>query len=211
MKAPEGSIQEKPRRVSDLRIGLDLDGVLAEAMIGWCELYNQRYSKSLSLEDIRAWDVWKIVGIHRDEFFRILDDAWLQWERIPATEEGVGEQVKLLRELGTVDLVTGRSARTVASAKEWLKAHSIPYDRFVRTESTVAKIRLNYDIFVDDSPRLMQLIASKSTALGILYTRPWNRDAQIPTVIRRVTRWAEVPPIVRAASQKPRVDFGSGH
>ena len=193
--------------MSDLKIAVDLDGVLAEAMIGWCELYDQRHGQSLSLEDIRAWDVWKIVKIERDEFFRILDDAWAQWKRIPATEEDVGEQVKLLHEFGTVDVVTGRSARTVASAKEWLKANSIPYNRFVRTESTLAKIRLDYDVFVDDSPTLMQLIASKSVALGILYTRPWNRGTQIPTVARRVTRWAEVPPIVRAVSTRPRVDF----
>ena len=193
--------------MSDLKVAVDLDGVLAEAMIGWCELYNQRHGKSLSLEDIRAWDVWKLVKIQRDEFFRLLDDAWLQWERIPVTEQDVGEQIKLLHDFGTVDVVTGRSVRTVASAKEWLRAHSIPYDRFVRTESTLAKIRLDYDVFVDDSPALMRYIASRSTALGILYTRPWNRDTQIPTVVRRVTRWAEIPPIVRAVSKNPRVNL----
>ena len=191
----------------DLKIAVDLDGVLAEAMIGWCELYNKRHGQSLSLEDIRAWDVWKLVKIQRDEFFRLLDDAWLQWERIPLTEQDAAEQVKLLHDFGTVDIVTGRSARTVASAKEWLKSHSIPYDRFVRTESTIAKIRLDYDVFVDDSPALMEHIASKSTALGILYTRPWNVDTQIPTVVRRFIRWAEVPPIVRAVSKRPRISL----
>ena len=193
--------------MSALKIAVDLDGVLAEAMIAWCELYNKRYGQSISLEDIRAWNVWKIVKIPHDAFFRILDDAWAQWERIPATEENVGEQVKLLRECGTVDVVTGRSAQTVASAKKWLKANSIPYDRFVRTESTLAKIRLDYDVFVDDSPTLMQLIASRSMALGILYTRPWNRDAQVPTVARRVAKWVEVPPIVRAVSTRRRELF----
>jgi len=187
-----------------LKIAVDLDGVLAEAMIAWCQLYNERYNRSLSIEDIRAWDVWKIVKIPRDEFFRILDDAWLAWERMPPTEEGVGEQVGLLREFGAVDIVTGRSARTVVSAKEWLKAHSIPYDRFIRTDSTEAKIRLDYDVFVDDSPRLMQLIASKSIALGILYARPWNRAAHMSSVIRKVTSWTEIPNIVRGARESSR-------
>jgi uncharacterized HAD superfamily protein len=190
--------------MSDLRIAVDLDGVLAEAMIVWCDLYNKRYGRALGLEGIRGWDVWKIVKIPRDQFFSLLDNAWLDWERMPPTEEDVGDQVKLLREFGTVDIVTGRSVRTVSQAKEWLKAHAVPYDRFVRTESTLAKINLSYDVFVDDSPELMELIASRSTALGILYTRPWNRDTQVPTVVRRVARWAEVPPIVRAVSTKPR-------
>jgi uncharacterized HAD superfamily protein len=191
----------------DLKIAVDLDGVLAEAMIGWCELYNERHGQSLSLEDIRAWDVWRLVKIQRDEFFRLLDDAWLQWERIPATEQDAAEQVRLLHSFGSVDVVTGRSARTVASAKEWLKAHQITYDRFVRTESTIAKTRLDYDVFIDDSPAMMQHIASKSTALGILYTRPWNHDTQIPTVVHRVIRWAEIPPIVRSVRKKPLASF----
>ncbi len=177
---------------------MDLDGVLAEAMVVWCDLYNKRYKGALSLEDIRAWDVWKFTGISRDQFFTLLDAAWLEWERIPPTEENVHQEVKRLQEFGTVDVVTGRSTRTVNHAKEWLRSRSIPYDRFVRTESTVAKIRLNYDVFVDDSPRLMELIASRSTALGILYTRPWNRNAQPPELVRRANSWAEIPQIVRS-------------
>jgi uncharacterized HAD superfamily protein len=190
--------------MSELKIAVDLDGVLAEAMIVWCDLYNKRYGGALALEDIRGWDVWKVVNIPRDRFFRLLDDAWLDWEKMPPTEPDVGEQVGRLREFGTVDIVTGRSIRTVSQAKEWLKEHAVPYDRFIRTESNLAKINLNYDVFVDDSPELMELIASKSKALGILYTRPWNRDTQVPTVVRRVTRWNEVPPIVRSVSTRSR-------
>jgi uncharacterized HAD superfamily protein len=184
--------------MSDLKIAVDLDGVLAETMIVWCDLYNKRYGAALTLEDIHGWDVWKIVHIPRDRFFRLLDDAWLDWEKIPPTEPNVGEPVELLRQVGTVDIVTGRSVRTISQAKEWLKAHEVPYDRFVRTESNLAKINLDYDVFVDDSPELMELIGSRSTALGIVYTRPWNRDTQMPPVVRRVNRWVEVPPIVRS-------------
>jgi uncharacterized HAD superfamily protein len=187
-----------------VKIAVDLDGVLAEAMIIWCELYNRRYGRSLSFEDIRGWDAWKLANISRDEFFTILDDAWSEWERMPPTEEDVSQQVKLLNELGTVDVVTGRSVRTVEQAKEWLKMHEIQYNRFVRTESTVAKIRLDYDVFVDDSPHLMESIASRSTALGILYTRPWNRETRMPSVIRRANSWSEIPPIVRTARQSTR-------
>ena len=190
--------------MSKLKIAVDLDGVLAEAMIVWCDLYNKRYGGALTVEDIRGWDVWKILNIPHDRFFRLLDDAWRDWEKMPPTEPDVGKQVGLLREFAAVDIVTGRSIRTVSQAKQWLKAHAVPYDRFVRTESNLAKINLNYDVFVDDSPELMELIASKSKALGILYTRPWNRDTQPPAVVRRVTRWNEIPPIVRSVATGPR-------
>jgi len=187
----------------DLKIAVDLDGVLAEAMVVWCDLYNKRFGGDLELKDIRAWEVWKLVKITRDQFFTLLDDAWLDWKKMPPTEQDVGKQVKLLREFGAVDIVTGRSIRTVSQAKEWLKAHAIPYDRFVRTESTLAKINLAYDVFIDDSPKLMELIASRSRTLGVLYTRPWNLGMQMSPAVRRVIRWAEVPPIIRGASTKP--------
>ncbi len=183
----------------EVKIAVDLDGVLAEAMIVWCDLYNRRHDGSLSFEDIRGWDAWRLAKISREEFFTILDDAWSEWERMPPTEENVSGQIKLLSELGTVDIVTGRSARTVGHAKEWLKTHKIQYDRFVRTESTLAKIKLDYDVFVDDSPKLMDRIASRSTSLGILYTRPWNRESSVPSVIHRADSWSEIPPIVRSA------------
>ena len=83
--------------MSELKIAVDLDGVLAEAMIVWCDLYNKRYGGALMLEDIRGWDVWKVVHIPRDQFFRLLDDAWLDWEKMPPTEPDVGEQVGRLR------------------------------------------------------------------------------------------------------------------
>jgi len=189
----------------DLKIAVDLDGVLAEAMVVWCDLYNKRFGGGLGLKDIRAWEVWKLVKITRGQFFTLLDDAWLDWKKMPPTEQDVGKQVKFLREFGAVDIVTGRSVRTVSQAKEWLKAHAIPYDRFVRTESTLAKINLAYDVFIDDSPKLMELIASRSRALGILYTRPWNLGTQMSPVVHRVTGWAEVPPIIRAISTKSHV------
>jgi 5'(3')-deoxyribonucleotidase len=193
--------------VSDLKIAVDLDGVLAEAMVVWCDLYNKRFGGSLELKDIRAWEVWELVKVTRDQFFTLLDDAWLDWQKMPPTEQDVGKQVKLLCEFGAVDIVTGRSTRTLSQAKEWLKAHAIPYDQFVRTESTLAKVNLAYDVFIDDSPKLMELIASRSRALAILYTRPWNLDTQMPPIVRRVTRWVEVPPIIRAASTKPHAGF----
>ena len=41
-------------RMSELKIAVDLDGVLAEAMIVWCDLYNKRYGGALGLEIGRA-------------------------------------------------------------------------------------------------------------------------------------------------------------
>ena len=181
-----------------MKIAVDLDGVLAEAMIVWCELYNRRHGASLSLEDIREWDVWRLTKISREEFFNLLDEAWSEWERMPPTEENLSEHIEALSKFGTIDVVTGRSARTVGYAKKWLQKHRIRYSRFVRTESTLNKIRLDYGVFVDDSPKLMERIASRPKSLGTIYTRPWNRSFMC-SAIRRADSWSEISQIVRCA------------
>jgi 5'(3')-deoxyribonucleotidase len=82
----------------------------------------------------------------------------------------------------------------------WLKEHKIPYDAFVRSESTKAKARLSYDVFIDDSPELMSLVSSSLHKCGILYTQPWNRNAADMQRVFRVEGWEEIPPVLERVS-----------
>jgi hypothetical protein len=146
------------------------------------------------------WNAWQIAHISKDEFFRILDEAWFEWENIPPVEDHIGEAVEGIRRFGRVDVVTGRSQVTVQAAMNWLKEHKIPYDTFFRTASTKAKARLSYDVFIDDSAELMSLVASSLDKCGILYTQPWNRDASDMRRVFRVERWEQIPAVLEKVS-----------
>jgi len=162
-----------------------------------CRIINERLSTQLTVESITRWNAWEIAGITKDEFFRTLDAAWYDWKAVPPTEENLAEKVSRLRQFGKVDIVTGRSAETVPHASSWLQHHRILYDKFVRTESTRSKNRLSYDLFIDDSAELMSLLASRLDGWGILYLRPWNRDAPDMPRIFKVERWDEIPAVLR--------------
>ncbi len=179
------------------RIAVDLDGVLANTMLPFCRILNQRHSKQFSVDSFIRWNAWEIAHITKDEFFRTLDEAWFDWKAIPPTEEDIAEKVARLREFGRLDIVTGRSPETVPPAKSWLKRYGIPFNAFVRTASTGAKVKLDYELFIDDSADLMSLLASSLDKHGVLYTQPWNRDASDMPRIVRVHRWNEIPDILR--------------
>ncbi len=181
-----------------LRIAVDLDGTLADTMTPWCELCNKEYGTRLTVNDLTDWGAWRVAGISRDEFFQLLDKAWFEWERIPPVEEALGKKVSAVAKLGMVDVVTGRSIRTVPSAKNWLKRHSIPYRRFVRVGSMEDKIPLDYDVFVDDSPMIFEPVTIRPGRYVIAYSRPWN--AGIPTLKRvlRVSSWTEIPSLLQS-------------
>jgi len=188
-----------------MRIAVDLDGVLADTMVAFCRILNERRSTQFTVESFTQWNAWEIAHITKDEFFRTLDQAWFQWRTIPATEESLADKVGLLRNFGKVDIVTGRSEETVPYANLWLKEHHISYDEFIRTDSTRAKVKLNYGVYVDDSADLMSLIASRLDSSGILYSQPWNRRAPDMPNIFRVKRWEEIPTVLqRLAESKIR-------
>jgi len=185
----------------DMRIAVDLDGVLPDTMTTFCDLLNKRHETRFTTKSFTQWNAWEIAEITEEEFFRTLDEAWFRWQSIPPTEDHLAERVAQVRNLGKLDIVTGRSERTVQYAIDWLQKHNIHYDEFVRTVSTRAKAKLDYDIFVDDSADLMSLIASRLDSNGILYSQPWNKKAPAMPRISRVERWEEIPSIMRRLAE----------
>ncbi len=182
------------------RIAVDLDGVLADTMVTFCEILNKRHSTRFTADSFVRWKAWEIAHITKDEFFRTLDEAWFSWKEIPPMEANIGEKLIRICSFGKVHIVTGRSPETVQPAKAWLNEHKVPYDRFVRAISTMAKAKLGYDVFIDDSVELMSHLASSTDRYGLLYTQPWNRDASEMPRIFRVDRWKQVPAVLEKLS-----------
>ncbi len=190
-----------PSSDSRLRIAVDLDGVLAETMTAWCKRANEQLGTRLSLDDLDTWASWKKFGITRDQFFRLLDEAWDEWEEVPPTEPDLAGKVAKIHALGALDIVTGRSKRTVAGAKNWLAREGIPYERFVRVPGIKDKVVLNYDVYIDDAPELMPLISRNPVMRGILYERPWNRDVADMRGVFKVENWEQIPKIIRGLNK----------
>ena len=178
------------------RLAVDLDGVLADTMAACCKIINKRYSSHFKVSSFNRWKAWETLGISKNEFFHILDQAWSEWNSIPPTEDRLDEKVGKLLEFCDLDIVTGRSAHTVASAKSWLETQEIRFNAFVRTDSGMDKVNLNYDVFIDDSPELMLALSSKPNGYAILYTQPWNEEVEELPKILRANSWDQIPELV---------------
>ena len=179
-----------------LKIALDLDGVLAETMDAWCKKANEEYGKALKLEDLTSWASWNILGISKNDFYRILDGVWDSWKEIPPTEQNIAEKVSKIRPFGQVDIVTGRSIRTIEAVKKWLTHYKVEYDEFVRVRGWRDKTGLHYDVYIDDAPELMPLISRSLLSYGILYDRPWNRDVVDMPRVLKAKDWDTIPELL---------------
>jgi len=185
-----------------LKIAVDLDGVLAESMLVWCERANKEFGTRLRMEDIDSWSWWKRTPISKDDFYRILDESWDEWQEIPPTEPEIAGKVARIEKFGDIDIVTGRSKRTVEAARSWVDSQKVRYRRFVRVLGWRDKIFLDYDVYIDDAPDLMPLISRSPTAWGVLYERPWNRSVENMPKILKAKSWREVPSLLKGVQAR---------
>ena len=179
-----------------MKIAVDLDGVLAESMLVWCDLVNKEFGLRVKLEDLDSWASWTKLSISKDDFYRILDESWENWEEIPSTEPGISEKVEKIQTFGDIDIVTGRSRRTVDAAKNWVHAHKIGYGHFVSVAGWRDKVVLDYDVYIDDAPDLMPLVSNIPLRWAILYDRPWNRSVPSMPKVLRAKKWIEIPKLL---------------
>jgi uncharacterized protein len=180
-----------------LKIAVDLDGVLAESMLVWCERANREFGTHLKMEDLDSWSSWKKYQISKDDFYRILDESWDEWLEIPPTEPEIAEKVAHVEKFGELDIVTGRSKRTLQAARNWADNQKVRYRRFVRVLGWRDKILLDYDVYIDDAPDLMPLISRSPKAWGILYERPWNRSVGDMPKVLKAKSWQQVPGLLK--------------
>jgi 5'(3')-deoxyribonucleotidase len=180
-----------------LKVAVDLDGVLAESMLVWCKRANKEFGTRLKMEDLDSWSSWKKFPISKDDFYRILDESWDEWLDIPPTEPDIAEKVARIERFGELDIVTGRSKRTIQAARSWVDNQKVRYRRFVRVLGWRDKILLDYDVYIDDAPDLMPLISRSPKAWGVLYERPWNLSVgDVPKVLKAKS-WQQVPALLR--------------
>ena len=178
-----------------LRIALDLDGVLADTMRLWIKLWRRRTGQMIEFEDLDEWDFWRRLGISEGKFMDVMNDAWRLWRIMPPTESSLSDKVRKIKRFGRVDIVTARPRVTERYVLNWLRLHEIPYDEYVWIRSCREKPRLNYDVYIDDSPLIVDGCMRRGRLL-ILYDRPWNRRVQENIHVRRIKSLSQVSEIL---------------
>lgn len=160
-----------------LRLGIDLDGVVADFNRGWMQAYNLRFGAELVPEMVTTWDS-PLELTHFPDM-----PAFWRWARnhgghsIFRHLEPYPTALDTLRELDAaghhVVVITAKPDWAVHDTFEWLADHRIPTREVHITE---AKHRVDCDVYLDDSPEQVQRItaARSATATVCRFVRPWN-------------------------------------
>ena len=166
-----------------MKIAVDVDGVLADIIVTWLDIYNAEHHNSVKKDEVNHWDFFGSLDIDRAEFDRIFELVWKNWRAIPPCETMLSQKVRDLSKLGEVSIVTARSTSSIPSVKAWLSDKMISYNDMIVVDYGPLKSALDFDVFIDDSPLNAKNIAA-SGKLVLLFDQPWNRDIRGEGIVR---------------------------
>lgn len=185
-----------------LRLGIDLDGVVADFNAGWMELHNTEFGGALTPDMVTSWD-----GLHTVGGFDDMDAFW-GWARANGQRPSIFRHLDLLPgALDTLRALTAEGHRVVIVSTKpdwavhetlcWLADNAIPTREI---HLTFTKHEVDCDVFLDDAPVVLpDLVEHRPKALVCRFVRPWNVPVEGAV---DVTSWAAFHAIVTERSHE---------
>jgi len=187
-----------------LRLGIDLDGVVADFNQGWVDCYNRDFNTTLHPDDIVEWDAplfltdfdhmgkfwdWARDCGNGDSLFRVLP-----------TYPGAVETLHRLAEEHHIIIVTTKPDFAIDDTYAWLDQHNVPTAEVHIVDD---KTTVNIDLLLDDADHNLQAVTTHRPDVRVCrYIRPWNS----PTPgAHDIETWAEFETYVNALPISPTV------
>ena len=179
-----------------MRLGIDLDGVVADFNGGWMRRYNEEHGAELTPDMVVSWD-----GLHQMTHFADMNEFW-RWARnhegpsvfrhLEAYTGAVETLRQLNREGNDVVILTAKPDWAVHDTFEWLADHRIPTREVHCLDD---KWRIDCDVYLDDSPYVVpELVRQRPEATVCRFVRSWNRPVDGATDVHD---WDEFAAMVR--------------
>ena len=160
-----------------LRVGVDLDGVVADFTGGWVSLYNAAFGAGLHPDQVTTWDAPAELTS-----FATMTEFW-RWARTAggdgrslfaslAPYPGAVDGLHRLISAAHVAIITTKPSWAIPDTLGWLAALELPLRE---VHITADKASVPCDVYVEDSPRqLAALRRHRPDAVVCRWVRPWN-------------------------------------
>jgi len=163
-------------RRARLRLGIDLDGVVADFNAGWIERYNDHYGTTLLPEHVDIWDAPTMLT-----HFTNMGEFW-SWARTAGGGSSIFRvlqpyhgAIDALRDLSRrhhIVIITTKPSFAIHDTFEWLAEHRVPTREVHIVDD---KATVDCDVYLDDADHNIEaLLAGHPNALVCRFVRPWS-------------------------------------
>jgi len=194
-----------------LKIGIDLDGVLANHITGILSRIKIKHGIDIKYEDITYWQ-YRVgsTSIDREIGIAMEDENYVI--SMPS-QPFARNAVISIYPCNSIHVVTARPSHTNKWSRYWLEKNGIVVDGFLSIGKS-SKSVYAFDILIDDYINNIIEYLDNSVGFAILVDQPWNKDRgelcrflsagrlriisslqQIPTLIEELTKSVHKFPI----------------
>jgi uncharacterized HAD superfamily protein len=191
----------------NLRIGIDVDDVLAESLPGYLDAFRRRFGREVRIEEA-AWEIFRrypeISATQMWGFFSELEASDFLGTR-PVYPEAVKAVKALAADGHQLFVVTGRLTQHRDHTRRLLQRAGLLefFEELVHRGSEAAadyKPRIvremKLDLLIEDELHVAQAAATVPIPV-LLFDRPWNQG-ELPAGITRVRDWDQALRMVAA-------------
>lgn len=185
--------------MTDKKLAIDADGTIFRTMSLVCGLVNIKKGTNYTYKDITSWDFWKKEGLEKEfwEVYDLMDNSDLRLNLRPYDLD----TVDVLKSISLIikqplDILTCNHEKAAQSIKDWFvswknRSPEVNVICIGRADSK-EKLELPYDIYIDDSPHMADIIKDYPDKQMILMNAPWNKEIKNTNQINRAENWNEV-------------------
>jgi len=162
---------------SRIRVGVDLDGVVADFTGGWIRLYNAQFGAEVTPDQVTAWDAPEQLT-----HFGSMTGFW-RWARSAGANgrslfaalkpyPGAVAGLRALLDVAHVAIITTKPAWAIPDTLDWLARLRLPLRE---VHITSDKPSVPCEVYLEDSPmQLEALRRRRPDSVVCRFVRPWN-------------------------------------
>jgi len=187
-----------------MKIGVDLDSVVADIMSPLIEFHNKNYKTNIKFADHTTFSIEKVWKCTEEEAI----DRIIEFNNSPFMNKikpmpGAIKGIKHLSGFHELHVITSRSDTTEKITDLWIKKHFPNIFKSINhtnqsgkkennrvKKSEVAK-KLGINLFIEDHLEYALDCASLDIEV-LLMNMPWNQTRKLPKNITRVYSWKEI-------------------
>lgn len=183
-----------------MKIGIDIDEIIVEFVRGYLQLYNQKYNKTLSLDEVFSYNLFEPLKISREASIELADEYYDSegFDNILFVD-GAEEGIKKLNKDYELIFVTARPSHVKKKTEIFIKNlfpdldSKIFYSKNIWEEglfkSEICKTH-QCDVLIEDDLKHALECAENGIKI-ILLDKPWNQNVEHENIIR-AKNWDEI-------------------